>query len=291
MAFDWRRQPASTLEAHFNPRMTIADVDGVLAGWAARAEDARQRLDGEYDIRYGAGEKQTLDVFRSQNATGLAPVQVFVHGGYWRALDKREHHHVAEPVVAAGAVHVSLNYDLCPDVTLDQILAEVREGLAFVWENAERFGGRRDAIHLAGHSAGAHLAAMLLGTDGGESGLPADVIKSAALVSGIYEPDVVRHISVNADVHLDQAMARRHDAIAGPPRVATPLLIAVGGLEPQGWMQQSVDYAEAARSAGCPVEFVLAPDTNHFTLVDEMADPDSLLCRAIIRTMGPGSGT
>jgi arylformamidase len=286
MSWDWRGRSAEELEKHFNPRVAIGDPEAVARGLARYAElsaQARQTLAGEYDIRYGAGEKQTLDAHRPAKAG--APILLFIHGGFWRALDKSDHSFIAPAFVEAGACFVNLNYDLCPKVTLDDIVREAREGLAWVWRNAVRLGGDPNRLFIAGHSAGAHLCALLLAHDWTAEGLPADAIKGAACLSGIYETAPVLRISVNADVRLDQATAERCDALSRPPRRKAPLLITVGADEPEGWRAQTEAYAAACRAAGAAPEVQVVPAANHFTLIHDFAAPAGVQHRAMRRMM------
>lgn len=287
MSWDWRGRSAEELEKHFNPRIALGPENALreISRFAASSAETRGRIGGEYDIRYGKGEKQTLDVHRPA-ATPNAPILVFIHGGFWRALDKSDHSCIAPAFTAAGATFVNLNYDLCPAVTLDDIVREAKEGVAWVARNAERVGGDARRIYLAGHSAGAHLAAMLLAHDWTADGLPADLIKGAGCLSGIYEPEVVLRISVNADVRLDEAMARRNDCVAHPPRRRASVLLTVGAEEPEGWQAQTAAYAAACRGAGLSPQVMAAPKRNHFTLLDDLAAPDGMQTRALVRMMG-----
>lgn len=286
MSWDWRGRSAEELERHFNPRAVLGQ-DAAMAEIARYAElsaAARKSLSGEYDLRYGAAPKQTLDVHRPKRAD--APILLFIHGGYWRALDKSDHSFLAPAFVEAGVCFVNLNYDLCPGVTLEDVVREAREGLAWVWRNAARLGGDPNRLVVGGHSAGAHLSAMLLAHDWAGEGLPADAIKGAACLSGIYETEVVRRISVNADVRLDEATAARCDALARPPRGRPAMLISAGGDEPEGWLAQTHAYADACRDRGLAPEVMLVPGANHFTLLQDFARADGAQHKATLRLLG-----
>lgn len=280
MSFDWRAQPDDEIERHFNPRVAVPDAADKLARFAAESEAARARVDGQLDIRYGERPKETLDIFPAGDG---APVQFFVHGGFWRLLDKSDHSFLAPPMVAAGVTHVSVNYDLCPDVTLDIIVEEVRAALAWTAANIANHGGDPERIYVAGHSAGAHLAAMLLND---AASLP--LIRGAACLSGIYEPEVVMHTSVNADVRLDRAMAVRNDCVRQPPLQSLPLLIAAGGAEPEGWQQQSRAYAAACAANGATADYLTVEGADHFTLLLDAADGNAQLTRAMLAQINAG---
>ena len=283
MGFDWRSVDDETMEAHFNPRVAVPGAMDLLAEYQAKAVAARAEIKGWYDLRYGPGELETYDVHAPMVDTlgHPAPMLVFIHGGYWRLLDKSDHSWVAPPLVDAGVLVVNLNYDLCPAVSLDDIVEQARRAIVHLHGAAAQFSADPARIFIAGHSAGAHMAAMLLNHDWEADGLPADVIKGAVCVSGIYEPAAVMRISVNEEVRLDEATAARNDCLAQPIR-PVPVVVAVGGDEPEGWRQQSLDYAEACRDAGCATELMVVDGANHFTVAETMCDPGSALFQALM---------
>jgi arylformamidase len=287
MSFDWRRQTDDVLARHYSPRLAVGDAaaNEMIAAYAADSAAVRERIEGRYDLRYGAGPKCTLDVHPGRG-DGPRPVLFFIHGGFWRALDKSDHTFVAPAYMDAGVTVVNVNYDLCPSVTLDDIVSEIRQALAFTWRNAAEWGGDRERITIAGHSAGGHLCGMLLNHDWAAAGLAANPIRSAAPLSGIFEPGVVLHIAINDEVHLDEAMAARNDCVAQPPQCKVPVLIAAGGDEPEGWREQSRAYARVCADAGCRVRDIDVPGTNHFSLLRDAADPHARLFGELIALIG-----
>ena len=138
MTFDWREEDDETIEYHFNPRLTVPDTMSLLQAMPARAAVARERLNAKLDIRYGKRPKETLDLFpAATDAFGtLSPAQIFIHGGYWRMMDKSDHSHLATDVVAAGVAHISLNYDHCPAVTVEDIVDEIRHAVIYIYQNS-----------------------------------------------------------------------------------------------------------------------------------------------------------
>ena len=174
----YRNLPPETLELEFNPRATARNIDERLAASAAASAETRARLDCVLDVRYGPGEKETLDIFPA--ASPGAPVQLFIHGGYWRAMDKSDYSFIADVFQPAGATTVVINYDLCPAVTLDTIVEQSNRSIAWTWRNIADHGGDPDRLYVSGNSAGGHLTAMALAHDWTADGLPADVIKGAA---------------------------------------------------------------------------------------------------------------
>jgi arylformamidase len=156
MTFPWRDQPAPLLEQHCNPRVAVPHFQEALDRYAARSAAARQRLPGVYDLRYGTRPQQTFDLHRAVLSLSAPPLVLFLHGGYWRALDKRDHSFVASLFVEAGVPFANINYDLCPSVTLDAIVDEIREAVLYCVHHAADFGAAARRLFLVGHSAGAH---------------------------------------------------------------------------------------------------------------------------------------
>lgn len=282
---DWRKLSPAELEANFNPRMAVPDFERHFAGWTERSAAAKAKLPGEYDLRYGAGPLQTYDLHRPAGASS-ARLVVLIHGGYWRGLDKNTMTFAAEPFVQAGAVVVNLNYDLCPKVSLDVIVRQMQEALVHIAGKAAAWGADASKLHVIGHSAGAHLAAMMVAAPWPKD-LPAQPpVASLGLVSGVYDLEPVLHISVNQDIQLDGAMAARNSVMKFPPRMSGPVLVAVGDDEPPGWQAQSVDFHQACRNAGTSGQMMRIGGANHFDILFPLADPAKPLGAALLRQCG-----
>ncbi len=285
----FRGYSAEELELQFNPRAAVPDHEAIVAAGVERAAAYREAAaDATYDVAYGGHAMETLDIFRPENPEG-APVHVYIHGGFWRSRVKEDFSYVAGPMVDAGAVVAVVNYALCPDVTLDEIVRQMRACCAFLYKNPEVHGGDPDRIHVSGHSAGGHLGAMLMATDwpAYDNTLPADLIKSAVLISGIYEIAPVMDISVQEAVRLTPDMAERNSPIFMTPATKAPIAITVGGAESDEFRRQSAALADAWKGHA-PVEHFELPDLNHFTVLSETANADNPLTECRLRMMGLG---
>jgi arylformamidase len=280
MTFDWRQEPAEKIEAHFNPRIAVPAAMELMAAQIEKSTKTREELSGQFDLRYGPDDKQTFDIFPATN-TSLGtppPAQIFIHGGYWRAFDKSDHSICAAEIVKHGVTHISLNYDLCPNVTLDRIVEQIFEAIRHIALNSEALNIDADRLFLCGHSAGAHLAAMMLSQEwGGDC-----PIKGIVAVSGIYEPEAVLQISTNAEIGLDAMTAQKNDVLEHKATVTPPVFIAAGGAEPEGWRQQSLDFADYCIAAGINCRYLEVPDANHFTIVEEFSNPASPLFQQML---------
>lgn len=268
----------------YNPREAVPDHEVWKAHWTLDSERVRATLKGQLRIPYGDTPGQCMDVFPA--AQPNAPVQVFVHGGFWRFLDSFDHTLIVPMFHEAGVTTVLLNYDLCPTVPLTEVIRQVRAGLAAVWNRAEEFGIDRERMYISGHSAGGHLCAMLAATDCESLGLPADAIKGATMVSGLY--DLTPMLSIPGGEEL----LMTPETVAGvspmwhlpPPRM--PLVVAVGGHETREWIRQTDDFAAACRANGSEVTAIQPDYDNHYSILYTVANPMTELGAAVLRQMG-----
>jgi len=283
---DWRSLSPTELEAHYNPRIAVPDHAVHFEAYKTRSATSHARIGGQYDLRYGPGPLQTYDLHVPVGAEN-APLLIIVHGGYWRGLDKSLHGFLVEPFLQAGAVVANINYDLCPQVTLDAIVRQTQQAVAHLAGKATEFGADPAKLYLLGHSAGAHLAAAAYAlpwpAEFGARPKPAGL----ALVSGIYDPEPVLHIPVNAEIGLDGDTAKRNNVIAQPLRLPQArVLVAVGDAEPQAWIEQSLDFHSACRDVGTPADLMRISAANHFSILYAAAEANQPLASALIRMMG-----
>ena len=220
MAASYKGLSGEALEREYNPRLAAPDFQAYLDAQASRAAATRDALAGSLDVSYGDGPLQTLDIFPAK--TPNAPVHAFIHGGYWRGLDKNFYSYIAEPLVAAGATVAMVNYDLAPGQTISGIVSQIAEAVRWLHANARQVGGNPDRLYLSGHSAGAHLAAMMLARDWAAEGRPADIVKGVVAVSGVYELEPVTMLKVNAEIGLTPEEAGRLGLREGSGEVADP---------------------------------------------------------------------
>ena len=275
----------SWLDQQYNNRARVPEAPAVIAGWTAASAAARRQLDGELDVAYGATPAQTLDVFRPARSGRRrrghgAPVLVFIHGGYWRSLDKADHSHVAPGFTEAGHLVVVPNYGLCPAVTIETIALQMAQAVAWTWRHAGRFGGDPGRIVVAGHSAGGHLAAMLLCCDWPRLApdLPTGLVRSALALSGLFDLEPVRRTPyLQQDLRLTAASARRLSPAHFPApagRVAT----LVGALESEEFIRQNSLLRRRWGAATVPVcETVEGAD--HFSVLDSLVHPQGQVHR------------
>jgi arylformamidase len=281
MAPIYRNLDQTSLDAQYNIRAQIPDHPEISRRWAANSERVRAALAGRsrIDIPFGSDPLQKLDLFLAE--TPNAPLLVFIHGGYWRAQDKSEFSYVAEPYVARGINVAVINYRLAPRVTMDDIVADVRAALAFLYRSSDNYGYARDRIFVSGSSAGGHLTVMALTTDWASLGLPADTIKGGCALSGLYELEPIRLCYLNKEIGLDAPTAERNSPLLHVPAFAPPLILSVGGAESAEFHRQQEDFTRAWRAAGLTCVVVGQSGGHHFDMIDRFADPSSDLWAAM----------
>jgi arylformamidase len=274
------------LDAQYNLRARHTDAQSYIDGYAARSATARTKLACRLDVAYGPTEPERLDIFPA--AQVQAPVQVFIHGGYWQALDCRDFAFIAEGFVPQGAATVVVNYALAPNAGMDEIVRQNRAALAWVWRNAPSFGGDPARIFVSGHSAGGHLTAAMAITDwpAVDAALPRDLVKGGCAISGIYELEPIRLCYLNDKLQMDAAVAAHNSPIRHLPAAAPPVILCVGSEETAEFLRQQQEFAAAWVAQGHALDIVPAPGLQHFSVVEELARPGSPLNRAVGRQMG-----
>jgi arylformamidase len=267
--------PAEFVEREYNLRAAFPDHPQWFARWAADSETARARLEGCLNLRYGSGPRQTVDLFPAAQPRGAL---LFIHGGYWRALDKSDHAFVAPPLIAQDIGVAVINYDLCPDVSIAHIVDECREGVAWLRREGTRYGVPAERLVVSGHSAGGHLAAMLVATDWSALGSPSG-LAGAVAISGVFDLEPLVQVSFNTDLKLDRSRARAMSPIHLRPRSSVPMLFAAGADETSEFIRQSWLLWE--RWPECHPHGrhgpLFVPERHHFSVVSDLGDPASEL--------------
>jgi len=265
-------------EAEYNNRARVPEHPQIFARWARDAAAFRSsHPNAELGIRYGNSERQTVDLFWP-GAPRDAPIALFIHGGYWRSLEPSAFSHLAAGVNAHGIAFAAVGYDLCPAVTIETIVAQVRAAAAFLFRRHGR------PLAASGHSAGGHLTACLVATGWKEIGadLPPDLVRDGLSISGLFDLAPLMQVSMNQDLRLDPESAARVSPLFWDLLPGRTLDAWVGGAESGEFLRQSREIAEVWGNKGAATEYVAVPDANHFTVLDPLADPASTMTQRLV---------
>jgi arylformamidase len=260
-------------EVEYNNRARVPEHPALIAGWARDAEAWRER-EGFHTIAYGSGARHSIDVFPSRNEGAMV---VFIHGGYWQALDGSFFSHLAAGLNAHGVSVAIPSYDLCPQVSIEDIIAQMRMAA----RELARLGRR---LVVSGHSAGGHLAACLMATDWRsiDPALPLDLVRAAYTISGLFDLGPLVRTSVNNALGLDEAAARRASPLFWPPPSHGILDALVGADESAEYHRQSKMIVDAWSRANIETRFAEVPGANHFTAIAPLADPSSPMTQRLL---------
>jgi len=272
------------LEFQYNPRVSVPEYPELAKLRAAQARRVRESAKSRLNVAYGTSPREMLDIYPADRPRG--PVLVYIHGGYWRSGSKEDNCNFVPTFTRRGATVALVEYDLCPQVTITEIVRQTRASIAWVYRNIVRYGANPEKLFVSGHSAGGHLTAMALAHNWEQEDLPRDIIKGAVATSGVYDLDVVMRISVQEQVRLTPELARLNSPFVNPPRVECPLVVAVGGDEPKGWQQMSEDYFHHCKQHGMKVEYLVEPGANHYTMSEHLLDDTRPLTQAMMKQMG-----
>jgi arylformamidase len=273
------------LDDAYDQAVYAPNRDQVLARLAHTSELVRKRIGAPERHKYGDAEIEGVDIYRAKKAG--APVNVFIHGGAWRAGLARDYAFPAEMLVRAGANFVAVDFHNVLETSGDlmPMAEQVRRAIAWVWKNAATFGADPSRLYVSGTSSGAHLGGVAATTDWTKYGLPANPVKGYALCSGMYDlrgPRLSKRSSyVKFTDEVEQALsAQRHIA-----RINAPIVLVYGSLETPEFQRQSRDFADALTSAGKAAEIIRAEGYNHFEIAETLGNPYGPLGRAVIAQM------
>lgn len=270
MSFD-----SAYLDNQLNNRLRVPEFATHFSRWQADSAVARNLQPCHLSLPYGkGGAAETLDVFPAELGAKKAPVMVFIHGGYWRSLDKADHSFVAPPFTQAGACVVIPNYPLCPAVTMEELVLTQVQALAWVYRNIAQYGGDPQRISVIGHSAGGHLAAMMLACEWKKvsADLPANLVRNALSLSGLHDLEPLRHSPyIQGDLRLTVSQVQRCSP-AYFPAPQGQLMALCGADESDEFIRQN-RLIQQAWGEDCVPICETVPSKNHFSVLETLCTP------------------
>jgi arylformamidase len=276
--------PDVDYEAEYNNRARVPEHPQIFARWgqeaAAYRAERSERQRAELAVPYGNSPRQIIDLFPAEGNAD-APLAMFIHGGYWRSLEPAQFSHMARGLNGHGVSVAVAGYDLCPQVTIAQIIDQMQQACLFLWRR------HRQPIMVYGHSAGGHLAACLIATDWKklDRAAPIDLVPAAYSISGVFDLTPLLKVSMNEDLRLDGETARRVSPQFWPAPKGLRFDAVVGALESGEFLRQSRDCAAEWGKGGAVTRYEAIAGTNHFTVIDPLTDPASGMVRRLAELM------
>lgn len=286
----WLDMDQAELDAAYDQAKYAPNLAQIVKRYATNSEAMRQRIGAPKRIAYGPTPIEGFDVYATKRPN--APINVFLHGGAWRAGLAKDYAFPAEMFMNAGAHYVAVDFNNVTETggSLMPMADQVRRAIAHVYRTAKEFGGDPERLYISGHSSGAHLAGVALTTDWQKDfGLPADIIKGAACISGLYDLKPARLSARSSYVKFTDEIEDALSSQRHLHRIASPVFVAYGSLETPEFQRQSRDFAGALQAAGKPVQLMLAEGYNHFEITETFGNPYGLVGRAVLEQMKLGA--
>jgi arylformamidase len=258
---DWRTISQHELDLGLNNGVAVVGSAEIVAGWERRSIEMRAKHPDHLDLRYGPRERNRIDFLKVGEK---GPTLLFIHGGYWQTRAKEIFALFAQGPMAHGINVALIGYTLAPDASLDEIVAEVHEGVDFLAKQLPALGADGDRIVVSGWSAGGHLTAMALAHP---------QVRAGMAISGIYDLEPIRHSYLNVKLGLDEAMSRRNSLVMQYGGAMKPLSLVAGSAELPLLRRQTAQFAGHRARFGLPVTYEEIADADHFTIMNEMVSP------------------
>ena len=258
---DWRTMSQHELDLGLNNGVAVAGSAELVAGWERRSIEMRAKYPDHLDLRYGPRERNRIDFLKAREK---GPTLLFIHGGYWQTRAKEIFALFAQGPMAHGINVALTGYTLAPDASLDEIVAEIHEGVDFLAKQLPALGADGDRIVVSGWSAGGHLTAMALAHP---------QVRAGMAISGIYDLEPIRHSYLNVKLGLDEAISRRNSLVMQSGGAMKPLSLVVGSADLPLLRRQTADFAGHRARFGLPVTDEEIAGADHFTIMNEMVSP------------------
>lgn len=265
-------------EAEYNNRARVPEHKEIIKGWETDAAAWRtEAYDAQIDLSYGKSVRQSIDIFKPE-LPKAGPIVLFIHGGYWQALGREWFSHMARGANYHGLTVAIPSYDLCPNVTVMEIIEQMQACCLWLWKRFKR------RIVVCGHSAGGHLTACMLATDWQVLNPEAPPLLAAAglSISGLFDLEPLTETTINDNLCLDVDEARKASPVYWIPPSGLKMIAAVGGSESSEYLRQGELITERWHAHGMAVLPQVMPGENHFTVISSLARPNGQLTQNLV---------
>ena len=279
--FIYKQYNEEQLNNQYNIRLHIPDFATYFERWKKLSSETRKKHPIIKDIFYGDNERECCDVFPS--AKPNSKTLVFIHGGYWHLFDKTKFHFIAEAFHSYGVTTVLINYPLAPAVSMDEIVTSCRKAMLWLQQNLAELNGDPHQLYVAGHSAGAHLATMLIDEAWAQNN--AVSCKGVCGLSGIFNLVPIQLSNLNSTLNLTPEMALRNSPVQLRPTSSIPLLLCVGENETAEFRSQSRELYNKWKNKNSHISLLQLPGVNHFSIPEALLPGKSPLHHAMCKLM------
>lgn len=275
---------ANLFDSDFNLRERHPNFQDYFDRNESLSEETRRAFPHNLDLPYGSHALQSIDTVPAPKKD--SPIFVFIHGGYWKSLDKRSYHFTARPFLENDCAAAHINYRLSPEVSMVEIMSDVIEALHWIHHNASNLNGDPNAMHIAGHSAGGHLALATTIEMKANHDPVADCLKSILCISGLFDLNPVRKSYLNAELNFDDSTVLDYSPLKRQElNINPPVSFAVGGKETNEFLRQSEAMHNRMSAANCPSSHLIVPSLNHFDIVYELAAQEGSIAKLALQTI------
>jgi arylformamidase len=277
----YKKYSQEQLDLQYNNRHHVPDFERSLQQWEKLSRLAEKEYKYENDILYGDEPRECLDIFPSSKPQSIT--LVFIHGGYWQKFDKSSFHFIAGAFADYNITTIVINYPLIPFVSMDKLIISCRKALDWIKKNIAQYNGDPEQLFIAGHSAGAHIAVMLMTGEKKINGYMA--INGVCAISGIYNLIPIGLSNINDVLQMDRETAIRNSPVFKEPTEKCPLLLAAGSGETSEFLDQTRELYLEWGNKHQSIEMMEITGLNHFTILDSIIDKQSVLHQSIYKQM------
>lgn len=283
--FVYKEYDQESLDNQYNTRLHVPEFADYFKRWEELSRETEQKLPCIKDIAYGDLPRECLDIYPSVQPG--SKTLVFIHGGYWQLLDKSLFHFIASGFHSYGVTIALVTYPLAPEVFIGQIVSSCKKAMQWLYANLPAFNGDPDQIYVVGHSAGGHLAAMLMATDwpAFDPSIPTDILKGVCTASGLFNLVPIQRTYLNAVLKIDEETAKWNSPARLEPLSGCPLIVAVGEDETAEFKDQSKEFYNCWKNKGADVQLLQLPGHNHYSIAEAIVDGQSLLHQALAKLL------